>query len=58
MRIIKQPDGTALNDDELRQLTALLVKLGYAVKISREKVETGKSVTQKVIKVWETEDKK
>lgn len=37
MKIKKQPNGTALSADELKSVTALLVKLGYAVYITKEK---------------------
>jgi len=52
MKIKKQPAGTPLTESEQKELTALLVKLGYTVKISREKLD-GKSVSQKVIEAVE-----
>jgi hypothetical protein len=48
MKINTQPSGAVLSDDEYKVLTALLVKMGYAVKIRKEK-ETGKAVLKRVI---------
>lgn len=48
MKINTQPSGAALSDDEYKVLTALLVKMGYAVKIRKEK-ENGKAVLKRVI---------
>lgn len=54
MRIEKQPEGVALTADEQKVLTALLVKLGYAVRIRREKPTKGAGVSQVVICAEET----
>lgn len=48
MKITTQPSGTALSDEELKNLTALLVKLGYTVRIGRERI-LNKSTLRKVI---------
>lgn len=48
MKITAQPSGTALSDEEMKNLTALLVKLGYTVRIGRERI-LNKSTLRKVI---------
>lgn len=48
MRITTQPSGTALSDEEMKNLTALLVKLGYTVRIGRERI-LNKGTLRKVI---------
>lgn len=48
MKITTQPSGTALSDEEMKNLTALLVKLGYTVRIGRERI-LNKSTLRKVI---------
>lgn len=48
MKIYKQPSGVALSDEETKTFTALLVKLGYTVKIRKEKAE-GKSILNRII---------
>ena len=48
MKINTQPSGAVLSGDEYKILTALLVKMGYAVKMRKEK-ETGKAVLKRVI---------
>ncbi len=48
MKINTQPSGVVLSDDEYKIMTALLVKMGYEVKIRKEK-ETGKAVLKRVI---------
>ena len=48
MKITTQPSGTALSDEELKNLTALLVKLGYTVRIGRERI-FNKGTLRKVI---------
>lgn len=48
MKITTQPSGTALSDEELKNLTALLVKLGYTVRIGRERI-LNKGTLRKVI---------
>lgn len=46
MKITKQPSGTALVDEEMKTLTAILVKMGYTVSIRRDK--TG-GTSQKIV---------
>ncbi|GEM_PF-3972489 len=48
MKIYKQPSGVALSDEETKIFTALLVKLGYTVKIRKEKA-AGKSILNRMI---------
>lgn len=54
MKIEKQPDGVALTDEERKVLTALLVKLGYTVRVRREKPIKGGGVARVVIYAEET----
>ena len=55
MKITTQPSGTALSDEEMKNLTALLVKLGYTVRIGRERI-FNKGTLRKVI-IAEEENK-
>ena len=48
MKICVQKGGSALTDEEIKIVAALLVKLGYAVKLRREK-ENGVGVLKKII---------
>lgn len=48
MRLKTQPGGTPLSDDERKQMAGMLVKMGYTVRQSREKMP-GKSVYQHII---------
>lgn len=48
MKICVQKGGSALTDEEIKTVSALLVKLGYAVKLRREK-ESGAAVLKKII---------
>ncbi len=48
MKICVQKGGSALTDEETKTVAALLVKLGYAVKLRREK-ESGVGVLKKII---------
>lgn len=47
-RIFTQPSGTVLTDEEYKQITGLLVKLGYAVSIRKEK-DVDRNRTKKII---------
>ena len=55
MKIEKQPDGVALTADEQKVLTSLLVKLGYTVRMRREKPIKGTGVSQVCIYAEESE---
>lgn len=48
MKLIVQPSGTTLCDEEYKTMTALLVKMGYTVAVRKEK-DIGRSVTKKVV---------
>lgn len=50
MNIKKQPSGTALTADEMKTITALLVKLGYTVSLGKER---NGGVTATIIKAEE-----
>ena len=52
MNIEKQPSGTALTDTETKDIVALLVKLGYTVRIARRSNERG-AISVKVIEAAE-----
>lgn len=47
-RIFTQPSGTVLTDEEYKQITGLLVKLGYSVSIRKEK-DVDRNRTKKII---------
>nr|DAH93055.1 MAG TPA: hypothetical protein [Caudoviricetes sp.] len=49
MKIITQDGGTSLTDEEYKTLTALLVKMGYSVKVRKEKDGNYKSILKRVI---------
>ena len=55
MKIEKQNDGVALTDEERKVFTALLVKLGYIVRVRREKHIKGAGVSQVCIYAEESE---
>lgn len=55
MKIEKQHDGVALTGDEQKVFTALLVKLGYTVRVRREKPIKGGGVARVVIYAEESE---
>lgn len=55
MKICVQKGGSALTDEEIKTVSALLVKLGYAVKLRREK-ESGVGVLKKTIYAEETHE--
>ena len=55
MKIEKQNDGVALTADEQKVMTALLVKLGYTVRMRREKPIKGTGVSQVCIYAEESE---
>lgn len=48
MKLMVQPSGTHLSDEEYKALTALLVKMGYTVTMRKEK-EIGRSLTKRVV---------
>lgn len=58
MKIEKQNEGVALTDEERKVFTALLVKLGYTVRVRREKPIKGGGVARVVICAEETEIEK
>ncbi len=51
LKLEKQTEGTALTADELKNLTSLLVKLGYKVRIRKQ---GNGGVRQTVIEAEET----
>lgn len=51
-----QKDGTPLTDAEKKELTALLVKMGYTVRVSKKKKE-GASVMERIIEVSENDQR-
>lgn len=48
MKLMVQPSGTHLSDEEYKALTALLVKMGYTVAIRKEK-QIGRNLLSKVV---------
>lgn len=48
MKIFVQAGGTPLTEEEIKEITALLVKLGYVVRCRREK-DAEKGVLKRVV---------
>lgn len=48
MKIFVQAGGTPLTEEEIKEITALLVKLGYVVRRRREK-DAEKGVLKRVV---------